>query len=322
MAQFIPPPGPGQAPFQPPTAGPRGLYGPFGMPDTLEAIHFPDADPNKNPSTANPWYWFYPTQQPFAFSFLGGVWGPGWLRLPDFSIIKILAADTQTLTPIPKVGSANLETAIKRGIPDEAFGRIDFRDDRFWGLVTSTDEKNKAGPKAKPKFDVRNGQIVARDSKTNINSIISKAANLFASDWNGDAQAYNQQAAGVNPVAGFRYRGQAGLFSIPLPEGPPTTISQFQQSLNAFIGVPHGPWPNGAYLGSVPGSAFFNINTLTTQAYAFNIRVAQLDPKKYNMSVFPPLDSTIVGNGSSSFNSGNYSGFGNIPFPPAGPIIV
>lgn len=311
MAQFTPPPGPGQAPFQPPT-GPRGPYGPFGMPDTLVAIHFP-TNLNNNPSTANPWYWWYPTQQPFEFSFLGGVWGPGWLRLPDFSIIKILASDTQVLTPIPRVGRATLEQAVTQLQPDQAFGRIDFRDKRFWGLVTQNGQQNLGMPAAMPKFDQVKGQIKARDNKTNINKLVAQAAQRWATDWNGEAVQYNALASKVSPTGGFQYPGQAGLFSIPIPDGPPTTISRLQFQLEAFVNGP--PFAKGAaYLGPIPATALFNINTLTTSAYAFNIQVGQLDPKKWNMSVFPPLDSTLPGNGASSAVSGDYSGFGQTPF--------
>jgi hypothetical protein len=305
---------PGAAPLGPRPASPRGLYRQFGMPERLLRIHFPEKDPNKDPATSNPWYWWFDLQQPFEFSFLF----TSWFRLPDFSIIKILQIDSQTLTPIPKVGHATLEDAVKRGIPDTAWGRIDFKDDRFWGLITDNGKQNKGGPKAKPKFNEVNGQIKARDTKTDINGIISAAANRWQNNWNGDAKTYNALASGVG-AGGFHYPGQPSLFSIPLPAGPPTTIAHFAAQLNNFVSNLHGPWVDAAYLSSVPASAHFNINTFTTDATAFTVKVGQLNPKKWNMSVFPPLDSTLIGNGSSSQISGDYSGFGQTPFPVTNP---
>jgi hypothetical protein len=105
---------------------------------------------------------------------------------------------------------------------------------------------------------------------------------------------------------------------VGFPEGPPTTLTEFISSINAFT-KPLPLSPNARFLGPLPGGACFNIDTLNTPAYAFTIRVGQLNPKKWNMSVFPPLDSTKVGNGSSSFISGKYDGFGQTPFPFTGP---
>jgi hypothetical protein len=282
------------------------------MPESLLRIHFPNRDPNKNPATSNPWYWYFDRQQPYAFSFLF----TRWYRLPDFGIIKILQIDSQSLVPIPMVGFTGVEDAIKssHSQPDVNWGRIDFREDRFWGLITDNGSQNKGGPKKKPNFDQINGQIRARDSKTNINKIISDAAHRWQDNWNGDAGVYNAAAAQV-AGDGFHWQHQHGLFSIPQPSGPPTTISHFAQELHAFADTPHGPWVNAAYLSSLPPSACFNINTFTTDATAYTVKVGQLDPKKWNMSVFPPLDSTKIGNGSASQISGDYNGFGNTPFP-------
>lgn len=297
------------------------------MPESLLRIHFPNSEgPNGNPSTSNPFYWFYPRQQPFAFSFLGGVWGPGWVRTPNFPIIKILAIDTQPIFPIPPVGFNSLEDAIRRGIPEVAWGRLDTRSDLFWALMVRNDDMNtnQNQPKTKPKFNVVKGQIRARDSKTNINKIIKSAADGYAANWNREASDYNRLASAVLPSGGFVIQTNPPVpdrYSIPQPDGPPTTIGRFQQQLSEFTEGP--PFlQSAAYLGPIPGSAFFNINTFTTQAYAFNLRIAQLDPRRWNMSVFPPLDATIVGNGSPSHISGDYSGFSNIPFPFAGPQIV
>lgn len=302
---------PGAAPYGPRPDSPRGLYREFGMPESLLRIHFPARDPNKNPSTSNPWYWYYELQQPYAFSFLAPpTWGPGWVRIPFFGVIKILAIDTQKLVPIPKVGQTSLENAVKRGIPDVAWGRIDFREQSFWDLVLAGDAGQNAGmPKTKPKFDTINGQIKARDNKTNINKQIEAGANQFATDWNGNAAGYNTQAAGVDPTAGFHPTGFKNLFRLALPTGPPTTFSQFANQLG----------DGKHFQGPIPTTAFFNFNTFTTDAYAFSLKVGQLDPNKWNMSEFPPLDSTKIGNGLASAKSKNYSGFGRTAFPLHGP---
>jgi hypothetical protein len=302
-AQFVPAPGAGQAPFAARPNTPRGLYRTFGAPESLLSIHFP-TNPNDQKNTSNPWYWYLDFQQPYAFSFLF----TKWVRLPSFTVIKILAIDTQPIVPIPPVGAKTLEQAMS-GNPDVTFGRIDFKDQRFWTLLG----------KPKPKFNETRGKITAAAAGQDINGQIKSAAQLYQNDWNGEAATYNRIAAGVGG-GGFHYPGQPSLFAIPLPDGPPTTISRFQQQLDGFLTTP--PGPGAAFLGPVPASAFFNINTFTTQAYAFTLKVGQLDPKKWNMSVFPPVPTASIGNGSPSQQSDNYSGFGATPFLVAGPNLV
>lgn len=294
------------------------------MPERPVAIHFPEDDPNKNPKTSNPWYWYVTRQRPYYFLFLGGVWGPGWVRRQAFPVIKILAIDTQPIVPTPTVGYASVEDAIKQGAPPDTFGRIDERSQNYWDLIVKNGNGGNKNPnfplRSKPNFDVRNGQIRARDSKTAINAIMKAAANQFNGNFNSLANAFNQIAAGVSP-AGFRYPGQSSPFNFPLPDGPPTTISRFQQQLDSFVQGP--PYlQSSAYIGPISGTVFFNINTFTTQAYAFNINIGQLDPKKWNMSVFPPLDATKIGNGSGSFFSKDYGGYSSTPFPLHGLEIM
>jgi hypothetical protein len=136
--------------------------------------------------------------------------------------------------------------------------------------------------------------------------------------WNQLAADYNAQAASVSPVNGFQYVHQADRYQILLPDGPPTFQSQFQSQTQAFVRLAS---PTGRYLGAVPGSAFFNINTMTTQAYAFTIAVGQLDPNDWDMSVFPPrlsAGSLLI---KSSRVSGDYRGYGPTPIPFSGPVI-
>lgn len=322
-SQFTPAPPDGGAPLLPGPTSPRGLYRQFGAPESLLRIHFPK-DPNKDPKTSNPWYWYFDFQQPMAFSFLAGVWGPGWVRRAIEPVIKILASDTQPEIPIPPVGFTSLEAAIKNG-NTASFGRLDTTSDLFWALVLRNDgaspPTNQKMPHTKPAFNVVRGQIQARDSKTNINSIIQNAAKTFEADWRGEAATYNALASSLLDVAGgfhLQDHFQPALFSVGLPDGPPTTLTHISQQLNAFK-LPLPISGDARFLGPVPISAFFNINTITTDAYAFTLKVGQLDPKKWNMSVFPPLDATKIGNGTGSFFSGDFSGFSSTPFPFSGP---
>lgn len=274
------------------------------------SIHFP-TKPQDQTNSSTPWYWYFDFQQPQYFSFLF----KGWLRLPDFTIIKILQIDPRQPIPVPPVGFNSLEQAVRAGNPDVTFGRFDFKDDRFWTLIGSP----------KPKFNEVRGKIEARDTKTNINAIIKKAVQGFGTSWNGEANTYNKIAAGVG-ANGFHYPGQPSLFKLPLPDGPPTTVSRFNSQLSGFLSTP--PGSGAAFLGPVPSSAFFNINTNTTQAYAFTLKVAQLDPRAWNMGVFPPVPApppTVKGltlDSDASAASGDYSGFGATPFIIAGPQLV
>lgn len=314
--QFDPMPPQGAAPYAPRPSSPRGLYRQFGAPESLLRIHFPNRDPNQNPSTSNPWYWWITQVRPSYFSFLF----TRWVRLPAFPIIKILQIDSQQLVPTPPVGFTNIQSAIAGWNPD-IFGRFDERDQKFWDLITNEDNgKNDKMPRAKPPFDVIKGQIRARQQGVNINNVIRAAVTRFRDNFNALANGYNAIAAGVGPD-GFHYPGQNSPFNFPLPDGPPTTISHFQLQLNSFVQGP--PYlQSAAYIGPISGTAFFNINTFTTQAQAFAISIGQLDPKKWNMSVFPPLDSTRIGNGASSFISGDYGGYSSTPFPLHGLEIM
>lgn len=318
-AQFEP--APASAPYLPRPSSPRGPYRSFGAPESLLRIHFPDAT-----QKAYPWYWYFPRQQPLAFSFLGGVWGPGWLRLPYFPIIWILqAAGPPPLVKIPQLGYTSLEDAVKRGNPDVTFGRFDPRSKLFWALMkrdlTKDPPRNRNQLAGKPAFNVVKGLLVARKkSKINLAKEMSKVMNGFKSDWNGEAAAYNALAAQVDPISGFHIQRSPpvqDLFTIGLPDGPPTQVLKFQNQLNSFL---TGDFALGRYISSIPSSAFFNINTFTTDAYAFRVEIGQLDPKIWNMSVFPPLDSRDIFGGASSHVSGDYSGWGKTPFPLHGPL--
>jgi hypothetical protein len=243
------------------------------------------------------------------------------MRLPIFPVIKILQIDTQPEIPMPPYGFDSLEDAVKNGDPDAEWGRFNFTNDLFWELIKSNDVQNQGGPKKKPAFNMVKGLVKARDSQTNINKSIGDAAHLFETDWSGDAADYNHNAATnlLNPsdpaaAAGFHYSHIHGRFAVEQPDGPTATFAGFAQQIGAF----HLPLPlsnNARFLSALPVSACFNFNTITTDAYAYTIKVGQLDDKKWNMSVFPPIDATLIGNGSSSSVTGDYSGQGVSSFP-------
>ncbi len=319
---FLPP---GTAPFADRPASPRGLYREFGMPERPLRIHFP----NKEKTTQSlPWYWYVPRQAQYSFVYLAAPWwGIGWERRPIFPVIKILPIDTQPLRPMPPYGFPTLEDAVQTNPNDPTdgvWGTLNFSNERLWALLANNGEQNQDMPKSgKPKFDIKRGVLVARDPKVNLKALITQAAHQFESNYAGDATDYNTTAATtlLNPSdftqpAGFHYQHVHGRFPVEQPSGPPATLSGFGNEISGFLNFPP-PYGNSArYLSSLPISACFNFNTITTSATAFTIKVGQLDPRKWNMSVFPPLDATIIGNGIASGISGDYSGaLSPEPFP-------
>ena len=315
VKQFNPAP-PQGSPYSGRTATPRGLYE-FGMPESLIRINFPD---DQDENTALPWYWYYPTQQPLYFSFLGGVWGPGWVREPIFSVIKILAADTQPMRPVPQVGFGSVEAAARAGNP-ASFGRINFTPPHFWFLATNQDITG-GRVQDRPRFAVRNGILHNTNrgiSQTSFRQQIEEDVTRWHDRWNLLASQYNAQAAGVSASEGFRYVHQAEQYRVLLPSGPPTFVSQFQTELALFANAGN---PAGRYMGPVPGTAFFNINTITTQAYAFRIAIGQLNDAEWDMNVFPPREVSNSLTIKSSLVTGKYNGFSATPVPFAGPQLV
>lgn len=317
VKQFNPQP-PLGTPQAPRPASPRGFYH-FGAPESLLRIHFPD-DNNEN-TYAYPWYWYYPLQQPQLFSFLGGVWGPGWVRQPTVPVIKILAADTQPIVPIPQVGFGSVEAAAAAGNP-ASFGRINFNPPQFWMLATEQAIQSNGRVTDRPKFGNKKGLLVNQNrgiATTSFQQQIENAVERWRDRWNSLASAYNSLAASVSPVNGFQYPGQANAYPIHLPDGPPTSISAFSAQLALFANQAN---PEGRYMGPVPGTAFFNINTITTQGYAFTIAVGQLDDNDWDMSVFPPRRASGSLTIRPSAISGDYNGFSSTPVPYSGPILI
>lgn len=299
--QFVP--APTSAPLVDPSIsvlqGPHGPYR-FGMPDALIRIHFPSIN------FAAPWYWWFPRQRPFYFSFLApqGGWGPGWVCKQIFGIIKILPIDTQPEVPTFAVGETTLEDSVLNGIPNGNFGRFQFTEDFFWRLI---------GLK-KPQFDVIKGiPTVRTGAAPNIGNAIKTAVRTWESDWNGTAQSFNSAAQGVG--GGGDYGVAKSAFALPLPP-PNTSIPQIE---NIFSDV---------FFGPVPPTFIFETGKagITKQGYGFTIRVSQLDARDWDMSVFPPrkVERGRIGFPESSAISQDYGGYsgGVLSFPFIGPILV
>lgn len=321
VGQFRPAPPVGTA-YAPRPVSPRGIYE-FGAPEIPIRIHFPDD--GRNSRIAEPWYWFYPTQQPQAFSFLAGVWGPGWVRQPTFPVIKILAIDTQPIVPIPEVGWPDLEAAARAG-NTASFGRIDFRPPHLWMLGTNQSLTGEGVVQDKPKYTYRKGLLIqtqpnSQTSSSSLNGDVEQFVTRWQDRWNSLANTYNAIASTVNPASGFQYPTQGNVYQILLPSGPPTTLTQFSTQLALFASQARR---DGRYMGPVPGSAFFNINTFTTQAYAFTIRVGQLNAADWDMSVFPPREARNSLTIKPSSVTGDFSGFAlnAPPIPFAGPQLI
>jgi len=285
--------------------GADGVYREFGMPDTLVRIHFP-----KKSNTSLPWFWYVPRQTPFYFSFLDGVWGPGWVRKQIYSVIKILPIDTQPEIPVTPVGFTSLEDAIRNGVPDVAWGRFRFTSNYFWKTIQNLGDgtTNPTGPRTKPLFDVVKGIPTDRLTGKNLVPIktqITKAVNLWMADWNGMAASFNALCAAIDPAGDLGF--PSTTFSLPLPHFE-SIFDFFEQQAAEII-----------YMGAVPPSFIFGALNIVKTAYAFNYKLSQLDDKKWNMSVYPPLDSTVIGNGVGSAISKDYGGYSStVDFPIQG----
>lgn len=263
----------------------------FGMTSRLVDLSFPSGD-----TVSRPWYWWFPKQQPQLWSFISHEADPaynGWLRGPYFPIIKILAADTQKLTPYPQRGFEKLEEAIEKGAPDGDFGRFEFTDGFFW----------KVNGISKPAFASIRGTPTAQKQPgvPPISQRISKAVKQWKGSWNQTAQAFNANVAAG--TSGGYYSFPQTFFDLPLPGS--TSVPDIIKSVGGF------------YLGAVPGGFWFQEGNVEIykQAYSFQVNVGQLNPKVWDMSVFPPRKSIFAGGGS-------YGGYGQVSFPLAGPQII
>lgn len=264
----------------------------FGFVDEVVAINFP--------GKAKPWFWYYPVQTPVYFSYVSPqAGGTGWRVGPFFGIIKILPIDSQPFVPVPPVGANSLEEAISKYQPSkDTWGRFDFNDDFFWKVIGR--KKPAFPPSRKPDNPLykkkRNGRA------------IDAAVKDWENKWNHTAQDFN----GSVSEAGFRFPPNT-YFALPLPVNP---------DANELLRT-RGQW----YAGPIPGGFQFGVKEGTAgqpaifkQAYSFRIAVAQLDPKVWDMSVFPPRKFPRDLNAKRP--KGQYGGYSNVSFPLSGPQIV
>lgn len=306
----------------------------FGFPDVMVDFHFPEGKDQSR--TSLPWYWWIgPPAQPSYFVYLGGPWGPGWLRMKIAPIIKILPEDTQVETPTPVLGFAadtvkapagnpnaqglqknapldpvGLVQAMTSGAtPDVSWGRFKFTDQFFWDVLG----------KKKPQFSVVQGkptQIIPPNTKNPpppISKTISDAVKDWKSRWNFGAAAFNTQAQlacdtnHIDPVYPF----PVTKFAVPLPTS--TVVSDLSQAFQA------GEY----YLGPVPGGFWFEQGSVQIfkQAYSFSMQVGQLSLDNWDQSTFPPTPLQ-VGPITKFSASQDCSGYGQSTFPLAGPQII
>jgi hypothetical protein len=298
--------------------GADGVYREFGMPDRIVRIHFPTDKFSKS----KPWFWWITPQTPYYFSFLVGKWGPGWVRRQTFGLIRILPADSQVEVPVPQVGFKTLEDAVRNGNPDVVWGRLNFTSDYFWNTIKNLHDggDNSHGLDHKPPFDVIRGVPTNRTSTPNtvpIAKTITQAVNLWKADWLKTAGFWNTACAEIDVLSGFVAFPNTA-FSLPLPTVENVSILEAELTP-----------PESIYYGPVPPAFTHGQDTQTLfpqffiTPYSFTINIGQLDDKKWNMSVYPPLDSTIIGNGTASIISKDYGGYSqNIDFPTAGILLT
>lgn len=293
----------------------------FGWPSELVDIHFPRRE---NPNISFPWFWYLKRQRPYYFQYIspqaGGV---GWQCTQNLPLIKILPIDPRQLVPTTTVGFGSLEEAITRSnsgepISDDAWGRFVFGPKgggigRFFWAVIGT---------AIPEFTEQKGLLLQKPDHRgpDILPAVADAVTLWRTDWNLNAASTNTGYQGVSSdgtystiMGGGAFRIKVPRANIPLPE----------------LAATNGQW----YFGPVPPTEVFETGQALfwKQAYAFTMEIAQLDSRKWDMSVFPPKDTTITDPTNPGFTerppssiSGDYKGIN--PFFPAfplnGPIIV
>lgn len=263
-----------------------------GIYDYLADIHFPGALRGKIPQNQSaPWYYFMQVQNPSYFSFLGGTWGNGWGYRHILPVIKILAADTQPMTPTSNVGSDSLEAAVDSYVkrwdsagPANAqdpafFGRMNFGNRFFWKVL------GEQYPDWASNFK---GLITQRknDNHRPIGPYIEDAVTKYFDIWNSSTLAYNAQSASIPPSGDPWDPLTNHGYAIPYPH--PTvkeggTFSSLSKSLQ-----------NGtAFLGPIPASAWSRFLIIFTQAYGFTYGIGQLDPNEWDQSAWPPRRTSI-----------------------------
>lgn len=245
----------------------------------LVEIHF---------DNGGPWYYFAPTQQSENFCLDGGVTDTvdqpnKWFVQPFLSYISFEPAFPAARIPAAKLGQDSLEEAVEKGVPLSDYFPIDMT-----GLppelMTPKHDQSGTGPFDTPNIWQMTGipQPITQDKNKNPITDTSKltrklkktVAKKFESVWNQTAKAYNARSHSVD--------GTTGEWHLPPPEwdfkctGP---------------GDPSDGIHRFAFTGALPAAwnLFGGRAQILTPAYAATIQVGQLDPKKWDTSVFPPV---------------------------------
>lgn len=244
--------------------------GTFGYLTRIVAIKHKQKAP-----TLQPWYYFFPVQQPMEFSLVGGFTGAvdtpnHWARLPYFSYISFAPAFPDAPIPIPKEGWSSLEDAIDNGTPLNDYQPINFTHppSRSISGATPLDIPNIwqiTGTK-QPK-DPKHGNFI-KPSADEAEKVVKK----FIQQWTATSNGWNSECDGVTGGSGsWQLSYPTSNFAIPL-------------------GNPSDPAHRFAFTGGVPAAfwLFGGRNMILTPAYAFIIKAGQLDPTKWDTTVFPP----------------------------------
>lgn len=282
-----------------------------GIYDYLDDIHFPKSGGAKfPPNTSQPWYYYLLRQTPTYFSYLGGVWGPGWAARANLPIIKILEADTRHPVPTEPVGATSLEDAadtyVRRWdqnplnpLDVSFFGRMNYADPFFW----------KVSGKTFPKWASSLGGLARsrpNDPNPPIGPYIEKATTSYFERWNSDSSAYNAVANGIPPDGGGWNPKASHSFAVPYPNPTAWQGGTFS-GLQKLIATGKG------WFGPIPTSSWTRFAILFTQSYAFTYGFGHLDPAEWDLSTWPPRRTSIQQKDGGSKNrpsiiTGNYNG--------------
>lgn len=291
----------------------------FGWLDDLVDIHFPKRKTGVDQS--EPWFYYLTLQTPTYFQFIGDqLGGHGWQCAPFLPVIRILPIDSQKMTPTKQVGFGSLEEAINRTneghkIGVDAWGRFNFKNKFFWDVMGQPPPTWMSFAKGLPTTRVGDGHRPAR-------LFIKEAVTDWDEKWNSEAGSFN---ALCNNVKGSGEYGKYGTgpFALPVPGFGHDTIN-----LGSYD-------PQKYYFGAVPPFVTFERGSalIFKQSFSFKYAIAQLDATVWDMSVFPPRNTTLlpgqpgfrevggVDRGPSSLTH-NFGGYGPINFPLTPPIIA
>lgn len=299
----------------------------FGWPTDLVAIHFPS-------NYLNPIYWYWPTQQPTNWLFLGqkkfippGVtYAPGYAfyNIGYYPVIKILPFDTQPVLPYPNYGAASLVDALggrhekttgtiissgqtlkTNSASGSLVGKFDFTSKLFWELV-----------KQKPPLS-KNGTILnpyTQATSKPLQKYYIDAVETFLAMFNEMATGFNKltQSGGA-----FTNNNWSSLvpFALALSsfglKPPPVNVTGpggWQDLARNTIGA---GGTDAWYYGAIDPGYWFNFLQIEAVGYASTLAIGQLDPTEWDQTVFPPRQYQT---GQKSKKHG-YGGKSPQPFP-------